>query len=91
MDSEPDDQARSAGGSPHGGGSPEDEGLSDHRWSPEDEGRFDHRGSLGGEGRSDGAGQADGPRPGLVGVLWCVVVIVAVLVIGVAMGMLDGR
>lgn len=79
MDSEPDDQARSAGGSPHGGG------------SPEDEGRFDHRGSPGGEGPSDGAGQADGPRPGLVGVLWCVVVIVAVLVIGVAMGMLDGR
>jgi len=26
-----------------------------------------------------------------VGVLWCVAVIVAVLVIGVAMGMLDGR
>jgi hypothetical protein len=43
------------------------------------------------DGRSDGAGQADGTRPGLVGVLWCVVVIVAVLVIGVAMGMLDGR
>ncbi|MDF9876652.1 hypothetical protein [Cellulosimicrobium cellulans] len=44
-----------------------------------------------GDGRSDGGGQADGPRPGLVGVLWCVVVIVAVLVIGVAMVMLDAR
>jgi len=36
-------------------------------------------------------GRPDAPRPGLVGVLWCVVVIVAVLVVGVAMGMLDGR
>jgi hypothetical protein len=59
--------------------------------SPEGEGRSGRRGSPEGEGRSDGAGQAGGPRPGLVGVLWCVVVIVAVLVIGVAMGMLDGR
>ena len=32
----------------------------------------------------------DSPRPGLVGVLWCVAAILAVLVIGVAMGMLDG-
>lgn len=44
------------------------------------------------EGRSpDDGGRPDGPRPGLVGVLWCVVVIVAVLVVGVAMGLLDGR
>lgn len=80
MDSEPDDEARPPGGSPHGGVSPECEG----------EGRSGRR-SPEGEGRSDGAGKAGGPRPGLVGVLWCVVVIVAVLVIGVAMGMLDGR
>ena len=79
MDSEPDDEARPQGGSPHGGVSPEGEGRSGRRGSPD------------GEGRSDRAGQAGGPRPGLVGVLWCVVVIVAVLVIGVAMGMLGGR
>ena len=79
MDSEPDDDARSPGGSPDRGVSPEGEGRSSRRGSPD------------GEGRSDGAGQAGGPRPGLVGVLWCVVVIVAVLVIGMAMGMLDGR
>ncbi|UTT58968.1 hypothetical protein [Cellulosimicrobium cellulans] len=40
---------------------------------------------------SDDGGRPDGPRPGLVGVLWCVVVTVAVLVVGVAIGMLDGR
>jgi hypothetical protein len=79
MDSEHDDEPRSPGGSPDG------------RVSSEGEGRSSRRGSPEGEGRSDGAGQAGGPRPGLVGVLWCVVVIVAVLVIGVAMGMLDGR
>ncbi|MET7132648.1 hypothetical protein MT994_00840 [Cellulosimicrobium sp. MI9406] len=39
----------------------------------------------------DDGGRPDGPRPGLVGVLWCVVVIVAVLVVGVAIGLLDGR
>ncbi|MCR1980812.1 hypothetical protein NSA53_00990 [Cellulosimicrobium cellulans] len=43
------------------------------------------------DGAPDDGGRRDGPRPGLVGVLWCVVVIVAVLVVGVAMGMLDGR
>ncbi|WP_454730082.1 hypothetical protein [Cellulosimicrobium protaetiae] len=75
MDAEPDDEPLSAGGV-----------------SPQSEGRFDGDGSPEGEGRSDRGGQqADGPRPGLVGVLWCVVVIVAVLVIGVAMGMLGAR
>ncbi|WP_194226553.1 hypothetical protein [Cellulosimicrobium cellulans] len=43
------------------------------------------------EPRPGDGGRPDGPRAGLVGVLWCVVVIVAVLVIGVAMGLLDGR
>ncbi len=43
------------------------------------------------DGSPDDGGRRDGPRPGLVGVLWCVGVIVAVLVIGVAMGLLDGR
>ncbi|MEV8026660.1 hypothetical protein [Cellulosimicrobium funkei] len=44
-----------------------------------------------GERSPDHGGRPDGPRPGLVGVLWCVVGIVAVLVVGVAMGLLDGR
>ncbi len=43
------------------------------------------------DGSPDDGGRPDGPRPGLVGVLWCVVVIVAVLVVGIAIGMLDGR
>jgi len=47
-------------------------------------GPFDDGGPRGGD-------SSHGPRPGLVGVLWCVVVIVAVLVVGVAFGMLDRR
>lgn len=40
--------------------------------------------------RPGGGGRPDGPRPGLVGVLWCVVVILAVLVVGVAIGISNG-
>ncbi|WP_186381199.1 hypothetical protein [Cellulosimicrobium sp. TH-20] len=43
------------------------------------------------DGSPDDGERPDGPRPGLVGVLWCVVVIVAVLAVGVVMGLLDGR
>ncbi|WP_198285564.1 hypothetical protein [Cellulosimicrobium cellulans] len=43
------------------------------------------------DGSPDDGGRPDGPRPGFVGVLWCVVVIVAVLVVGVAIGLLDAR
>lgn len=56
--------------------------------------RGDDPGRAGGSpdgGKPRGGGPPEEPRPGLVGVLWCVVVIVAVLVIGVAIGMLDGR
>ncbi|UKJ62735.1 hypothetical protein H1Q78_13390 [Cellulosimicrobium cellulans] len=91
MDAEPDDGQSPAGGLPEGDEAPQGDGRSDGGGSSGGGGPSEGCRRRDGGGPSGGGGQADGPRPGLVGVLWCVVVIVAVLVIGVAMVMLDGR